>query len=300
MVEKEKADMHTLYRVVSAFFCALDCIKVCPGIWEGKDMSKLLYANFFRLWKNKLFLTGLGFMFFAGGFLVFQQYRQLVGYGAAVKLDSTFFVYNIMIGVVSAVFCSLFLNVEYTDGTIRNKVIVGHKRTDIYVANLITTIIASFSLCASYILANIVIGIPLIGKLHLSVPKTLLIILGSMVTVAALCSIFTMANMLIQSKGIAPVVCIVAMFLSMAFVNEVQRVLDNPQYWYDGSVNTAYVGGKERAQLEFVYNALPAGQEKQYAGRNLEHMKEMCLYAVGTTVVTSAVGVFFFRRKDIK
>lgn len=38
MVEKEKADMHTLYRVVSAFFCALDCIKVCPGIWRESDV----------------------------------------------------------------------------------------------------------------------------------------------------------------------------------------------------------------------------------------------------------------------
>ena len=28
-------------------------------------MSKLLYANFFRLWRNRLFQIGLGFMFFA-------------------------------------------------------------------------------------------------------------------------------------------------------------------------------------------------------------------------------------------
>ncbi len=30
MAEKEKADTHILYRVVSAFFCALGCIEVCP------------------------------------------------------------------------------------------------------------------------------------------------------------------------------------------------------------------------------------------------------------------------------
>ena len=94
-------------------------------------MSKLLYANFSRMIKSKLFLIGLGFMFFAGSFLCFQQYRQLVGYHAQVKLDSTFFVYTLMIGVISAIFCSLFVGVEYNDGTMRNKIIAGYKRTEI-------------------------------------------------------------------------------------------------------------------------------------------------------------------------
>lgn len=263
-------------------------------------MSKLLYANFFRLWRNRLFLIGLGFMFFAGGFLVFQEYRQLNWYGASVNLNSTFFVYIAMIGVVSSIFCSLFLNVEYNDGTIRNKIIVGHKRVSIYFSNLIVNIIASFLLCLSYILANIVVGIPLIGTLTIPISKTVLILVGSMFTIIALCSIFTMMNMLIHSTAIAPVICIVAMFLSIAIVNEVQRILDQPQYWYDGTVNTAYVEGAERAQLEFIYSALPAGQEMQYSRKNIENINEMCLYSTGITVITSAVGVFFFRKKDIK
>ena len=129
-------------------------------------MSKLLYANFFRLWRNRLFQIGLGFMFFAGSFLVFQQYRQLVGYGINVKLDSTMFGYTIMIGVISSIFCSLFVSTDYNDGTIRNKVITGSRRAEIYIANLIVNIVASFLLCFSYILANIVIGIPLIGTLE--------------------------------------------------------------------------------------------------------------------------------------
>ena len=48
-------------------------------------MSKLLYANFFRMIRSRLFLIGMGFMFFAGSFLCFQQYRQLAEYGAHVK-----------------------------------------------------------------------------------------------------------------------------------------------------------------------------------------------------------------------
>ena len=137
-------------------------------------MSNLLYANFSRMVKNKLFLIGIGFMFFAGSFLCYQQYRQLVGYGTHVKLDSTFFQYTIMIGVISAIFCSLFVGVEYNDGTIRNKLIAGHKRTAIYLSNLIVNIVASFLMCFSYMLANVVVGIPLIGTLTIPATKVLL------------------------------------------------------------------------------------------------------------------------------
>lgn len=263
-------------------------------------MTKLLYANFFRLQRNRLFWIGFGFMFLAGGFLVFQQYRQLVGYGAAVKLDSTFFVYTVMIGVVSAIFCSLFLGVEYNDGTIRNKLIGGHKRPAIYVSNLIVNVTAAFLMCISYLLANIIIGIPLLGKLTTSARKTALIIAGSFLMILAFCSIFTMITMLVQSKAIAPVVCVVMMFLSIAFVNEVQRILDQPKYWYDGTVNTAYVDGAKREQMEFLYNVLPAGQGVQYSRRAVENIGEMCLYSVGITVITSAVGVFFFKKKNIR
>src|SRR5699024_4939731 len=237
-------------------------------------MSKLLYANFFRLWRNRLFQIGLGFMFFAGSFLVFQQYRQLVGYGTNVKLDSTMFGYTIMIGVISSIFCSLFVSTDYNDGTIRNKVITGSRRAEIYIANLIVNIVASFLLCFSYILANIVIGVPLIGTLETPLPKVLLILAGSLLTVIAFCSVFTMISLLIQSKAIAPVVCIVAMFLSIAFFNEVQRILDQPEFWYDGTVNTAYVDGTEREVLEFLYNAIPAGQEMQYYRRSTENIGE--------------------------
>ena len=263
-------------------------------------MSKLLYANFFRLWRNRLFQVGLGFMFFAGGFLVYQQYRQLVGYGTNVKLDSTMFGYTIMIGVISSIFCSLFVSTDYNDGTIRNKVIAGSRRAEIYIANLIVNIVASFLLCFSYILANIVIGIPLIGTLETPLSKALLILAGSLLTVIACCSVFTMISLLIQSKAIAPVVCIVVMFLSIAFFNEVQRILDQPEFWYDGTVNTAYVDGTEREVLEFLYNAIPAGQEMQYSRRSTENIGEMAAYAAGLTVITTGIGAFFFNRKDIR
>ena len=60
------------------------------------------------------------------------------------------------------------------------------------------------------------------------------------------------------------------------------------------------IEGMDPMRIEFIYNALPAGQEMQYSRRNTENMDQMCLYSAGITVITSAVGVFFFRKKDIR
>lgn len=262
-------------------------------------MNKLLHANFIRLWKNKIFLIGLGFMFLAGSALVLKNYQQLKVYGIPVKLESTFFTYALLIGVVSAIFSSLFLGVEYSEGTMRNKIIIGHRRIDIYFSNLLTNISASLLLCLSYILSNIILGIPLIGFKDFDLSKTLLLIVGSIVMVVALCSIFTMISLLVQNKAIAPVICIVGMFLMIGFVSEVERMLEQPQYFYDNTLNPNYLEGKQREQFEFLYDFLPAGQEMQYASRKTKNIDNMCLYSACITVVTTGIGTFFFKRKDI-
>lgn len=263
-------------------------------------MNNLLRANIYRLWKSKLFWIVIGFLFFAGGFLVLQQYRQLIGYGIHVKLDNTFFTYPRMIGVIASVFCSLFLGAEYGDGTMRNKLIGGYQRWTVYFANLLTSIIACFLFCAVYMLSCLLFGIPLLGTFAMPLRKVLLLILGSLVSVVAMCSFFTMVSMLIQTKAIAPVVCIVAMFFSVLVLGEVEQSLEQPKYYYDGDYNHAYVDGTQREILTFIYDAIPEGQELQYAGRKTEKTENLCLYAAGLTVFTTAAGGYFFKKKDMK
>ena len=47
-----------------------------------------------------------------------------------------------VVGILISIFYSLFLGTEYNDGTIRNKLIVGHKRETIYLASFITGTVA--------------------------------------------------------------------------------------------------------------------------------------------------------------
>lgn len=263
-------------------------------------MNRLLHASFDRLLKNKLFLTGIGFMFAASCAFILKQYQQLKVYKIPVSLESVFFNYALFIGVVSAIFCSLFLGVEYSDGTMRNKIIVGHKRTDIYFSSLITNITASLLLCVSYILPNIFLGIPLLGFKNSDFSKILKLMAGSILLVIALCAIFTMVSLLVQNKAVAPVICIVGIFLMTGFEMEVARMLKQPKFYYGTERNPNYLEGAARKKFEFYYNFLPAGQQMQYAGMQTKNIDEMCLYSAAITIVTTGIGVFFFRRKDIK
>ena len=39
----------------------------------------------------------------------------------------------LFIGIILAVFCSLFIGTEHNDGTIRNKIIVGHEKSKLFI-----------------------------------------------------------------------------------------------------------------------------------------------------------------------
>ena len=96
-------------------------------------MNKLLSANFSRMKKDKIFWIGIAFMLCLGIFSNILYYKQNIQYPEyTITLDMGFFTPAMFIGIIASVFCSLFIGTEYSDGTIRNKISVGHSRTIIY------------------------------------------------------------------------------------------------------------------------------------------------------------------------
>ena len=130
-------------------------------------MSKLLSANFMRVKKNKPFWGCIIFMLFLGVSLPIAQYMQVEELNQTRQevyetvLDQQFFTFVMFIGLVASVFCGLFLGTEYSDRTIRNKVVVGHTRNGIYLANLITCMIAGLVMCLTFIISYCLVPIPI-------------------------------------------------------------------------------------------------------------------------------------------
>lgn len=107
--------------------------------------------------------------------IFFAELRRLVHYRlyhaacAAVVLFSLFyaeppvvdrflFYIMIVIGAFSAVCVSQFIGVEYSCGTIRNKLVTGHTRTEIYLAQLVLHILAAVILFHISILTIVIAG----------------------------------------------------------------------------------------------------------------------------------------------
>lgn len=212
----------------------------------------------------------------------------------------------------SAIFASLFLGTDYSNGTIRNKLIIGCKRTDIYFSNLITTAagglliaFAQWIVCAVFACFGKELGMDA-GELAFQI----FIIVCAMISMNA---IFTLLGMLIISKSANATVTIVSAFVLLLGAAIIMELLANPEFittytigengTSEGTVisNPAYIPpGAKRDILTAVNDVLPGGQIMQIETGALHNKELMPLYSLGVLTVTTAIGTVAFRRKDLK
>lgn len=279
-------------------------------------MSRLIRANFARLWKSRIFWVGIAYSLGLGLLIVSTQYREMVTTpGYHPHIDNVLFSGGMFMPIVVAVFVGLFVGTEYSDGTIRNKLMVGHTRGAVYASNFLVCTAAVWIMHLATIAVIVGIGFPLVGNLEMPVRALLILGLISMVTVAALSSVFLLVSMLIPSKASSSVA---ALLLAIAFLMGAMMIdsrLQDPEYYnaYNSSVfmestgeqgekikNPNYLSGTKREIYEFLYDFLPGCQMVQIAMQSPAHMERLPLYSLSILVGTSACGVLFFRRKNIK
>ncbi len=277
-------------------------------------MNKLMASSFSRLKKSSLFWAECVCMFVFGIILVVNKYLDQVRYHSVEILDNIFFAYAMGIGFVIALFVSRFLGKDYSDGTIRNKLIVGHTRFRIYFVNLITCIVVSVILCICFLVPTLALGIPLLGTLTVRLDTILWMLLGTFLLAVAFCSIFTMFSMICSNEAgvvAAGLLLLLALFMAAAAVYvklEAPEFITSYVLSGDGSgememrtePNPKYLTESERVYYQFIYDFLPAGQAIQYTTMNAVHLWQMPLYSLIISIGTTAAGVFIFRHKDIK
>lgn len=176
-------------------------------------MRKLLSANFIRLKKDEFLWIGMIFMLVAGIFFPVMRYMDMRQTQTINNIDNGFFGCALFIGIVMAVFCSLFIGTEYSDGTIRNKVIIGQKRVSVYLANFITCSIVSIVMCVMFFIPYLCIGIPLLGFFELDIKIVLSFVATVLMLAIVFSSIFTLISMLNHNKAVTAIICILFAFL---------------------------------------------------------------------------------------
>lgn len=280
-------------------------------------MRRLLMANLKRLMKSKWFWLAMVVM--AGYSLcgIISEIECLpngIGSGAADEFMVNLFE---ILDYVAAVFISLFIGVEYSNKTIRNKIIAGHSKVMVYFSNFITCSIAVLLMYCMVFIVYIVIGIPVLGPFAYQ-KRTLVFFLSGILTVVAKVSIMVLISMLITREAICMIVAMLIMYMSTLMVVKIEMRLDEPQmeivHQYDeyGNFigeeiveNDFYISSKsERTFLEHIMCFIPNGQYYSYLftepselPKNIEFYP---FYSIVLCTITTGCGIMIFKRKDLK
>lgn len=279
-------------------------------------MRNLLSAGLLRMWKSRLFqvleVISAGY----GLYIAFELYFDHGVNGYIHVLDDGLFNYVILEGILAAVFCSLFIGTEYSDGTIRNKIIVGHDRRSVYLSKLISCCTAITVFAVTYLICYLVPGGILLGSFQEDVGLAILVFLGSIVLGWAYAAIYTLFSMLNQNKAVVAVVSILLAFIFLFAGVTIRLKLGEPatfdaNYYEtedgeiektEGRENPSYLEGAERTFYQFLNDFLPGGQSVELSGmtEQMHFSWKYPIYSFGIIILTSGCGLVLFRKKDLK
>lgn len=281
-------------------------------------MSKLLRANFARLWKNKVFWGCMIFMFADAFHTVLAQYLSFKQYGGEMEnyfSENLAFGQTVAVSIISSIFIGLFIGTEYSNGTIRNKLVIGHSRGAIYFANLLVCIAAALLMHVVYVVTTLLSGLIMFGTFINNAGYFFGTLAVSLIIVTAYAAMFLPINTLITSKsaGVTTVIMtsLILMILAMVIngglgepeIYEAYTIIDasGEEYSEPEMKNPFYVSGVQRKIYEALYDIVPTCQAARI---QLDDMPEspavIPLWSSAVIVVTTAAGAVLFRRKDLK
>ncbi len=274
-------------------------------------MIRLLNAGFTRLRKNKVFWGVTIFSIGLALLMIYTEYSDMKKYEKVIESEQLMLNYATMIGIVIAIFTSLFIGVEYSDGTIRNKISIGHKRKNIYLSNLIIIITTSLAFYILFIIVVAIVGIPVFGGITISMLAFLKLIGSTFVMIFAYSSIFTFLAMIISNKTIISITSIMLAFGLMMFAMVCFSIIDMPEYIQNASLvngemkfeeipNPKYPSEQERKVYQILLDINPAGQGFELAGRSAPNLKVLPIYSLGILVVFTGLGLIIFNKKELK
>lgn len=263
-------------------------------------MRNLIYVNMMRLKKSRIFCAGMIVSMVYAAFLLFMNFQEMAYSPETVisQLNWYFFSTLPVASAFCSVFSGMFFGTEYSDGTIRNKLMVGHTRKEIYCANLIAVFLANVFVYFAGCFVTVIIGIPMFGWSFAYSPVQLALrMFSGILMLGAYAGIFTLLSMLIDSKAVSAAGCMV--FYAILFIGS--PFLQTAVFSYYEIVPWNHVPDKSiQPLLEFLYDFLPSGQVIQISGGITLHPLRLPMYSILCIALTTVCGMTAFAKKDLK
>lgn len=277
-------------------------------------MRKLLSANTNCLLKNRIFYLEMIFCALFSAWIVFMNYNpEIQTTKDCLSLDDVFFTMYQLLCLVLAACISLTIGTEYSDGTIRNKLIVGHTRFQIYFSMLLTNIFSTILILVIHGIVTYVLGYFLLGAFQMKISQLIIALLCAILTMLVFTAFFAAIALNCSNKAITVVGSFFAALAIIYMSSFAGNKLLEPEMTYDGIVinmdgvqfgdlieNPAYVTGTARTVFEFVYDLLPAGQIMQINSMDFTRWSHWPVLSILLFVLITVVGFKIFEKKDIK
>ena len=272
-------------------------------------MRNLLSAGFVRLWRNKVFW--LSCLFLAGSTVVsvWTRYSNSVRYDYHTNLDHAFVNYVLFIAILIPLVCAQFIGVDYNSGTIRNKLVCGHGRGAVYLSNLILCSAASLIMCTAAVAPGLALGLPLLGGFAMGPVRAVLFFISAYTLSLAWAALLTLLAMLGSHRVAAMLLSLVLLAAGAYLEGRLEApptlqefaITVNGESIVEEYPNPAYVPeGPARDALQFLIDFTPGGQTLQHTVQRAERSEVMIAYDAALFVITTAAGLFLFKRKDLK
>lgn len=278
-------------------------------------MSKLLISEIGRMLKSKIFWVCAAAVF-AASVWIMQMGGIAVKNGRVVTLEEYFFYLGPVVPLFFSVFISMFMGTEHSDGTVRNKLMIGYSRKQLYLTYYLTCLIGVGILIAAWFLGGLT-GIPVLGSWTMGVTEILTCVLITILYCALLTAVFSFFSVMISSKAASAVVQIVFAILMILLGSTIYNQLCEPELssgliLVDGEIvmsepelNPAYIGGTMRKICIALLNIIPTGQgilmlHKESLGNVPSIIPLQIISSAVLAFVVTSVGILLFRKKDLK
>jgi len=256
-------------------------------------MRRLLYADTFRLFRSKWFWLCLGGMIaMSVAFII----MQLTAMDYEVPLSRVIFLPMSFYGVTIAAFISLFVGEDYSDGFIRNKIIAGHSRYNIFASSLIVSWLAGILIYLMITLFTAGVG-SFLFEINVTVAQFCRhLLLGIGMSIAYGC-IYCTITMLCGNRTNAVLLCMGLAFFLLFFCLHTNQVMVQPEY-KDGVLNPAYVDGILKSIYAILHDLNPSGQAAQLSAMEI-FSPVRCMVCDFLWIMIAGVGAVKFTRKNI-
>ena len=277
-------------------------------------MRTLITENFFRFRKDRFSWCVVGIIVILSLVNVFnsaRSYEAMADAGFILSLEDYYFNQAPLIGAFLALLISMFLGTEFSEGTIRNKLCIGHKRDEIFLSNFISCALATIALTSVWLLISALL-FGLIGPLEMSISEFVGCILVAMGFAVSFAALYTVIGSLSSNKAMT-IIYTFAVFIIFAIaasglydrlcepeMNEGMMLVGTQLVEMEPTPNPLYLSGAIRTVCEVALELLPTGQALLLSDVAVEYPVRAISLSAVFTIVTLLVGSMLFRRKDIK